>query len=1081
MLDEKGQPHLLDFGLAVRAEQSDRLTHAGGIVGTPAYMAPEQAQGQSGEPQPASDQYSLGVVLYEMLCGQTPFHGPPALVLSKVIHQEPASPRSLRADVPADLETICLKALAKRPQERYPSCQELADDLRRWLDGEPILARRQTLQERLRRWCRRQPRLVALGGVVVVCLVVAAVLGNLGAASLARSRATIAVLGQKAQDKALEASQAAEQIVRQAQLAQEVADRQIEAQQTATDAAEQANQAQQKTAAQTAALEKARLQAQEREREGRQQLYRAHLQLARQALDRSDLGQARLWLDRQHPLPGQTDLRDASWHELQEELLRGAEQTPNLLRGHRAAVLSVCFSPDGKRIASASADKTIKLWDAGTGTKIRSLSDHTEGVLCVAYSPDGKRLVSASADQTLKIWDAGTGQPVHTLKGHTGAVASVAYSPDGKRLVSGGGEILKPGQLKVWDAERGLEVFPLKGHTDKILCVAYSPDGKRLVSASADGNLKVWNSETGQEVLTIKGQGVTGICVAFSPDGKRLASASAERPLKVWNAETGQQVFILREHTGAVTGVSFSPDGKRLVSASADRTLKVWNVETGEEVFTLKGHTDSVTGVAFGPDGKRLVSASADRTLKVWNVGEWQGDLLLLGYTGVVSFVAFSPAGKRIAIASAGNTVKVWDAAKGIEVLSLKGHTNVVTSVAYSPDGKRIITGSWDKTVKVWDADKGTEIRSLEGHTDSVSSVAFSLDGKRIVSGSWDKTVKIWDADKGVVVRSLDGHIDRISSAAFSLDGKWIISGSRDKTVKVWDADKGAEVLSRKAHPESVDRLLKHCGDKDPGVRIRAVMVLKDMTIQPADVSRVVQTLTTKLEQQSQVRYYAALGLARFGKDGKRAIGNLIRLAEDPVTFEVRWAALSALAAIGKSAQGPDPRAVAAMIKASHDVAIKVRLEAAKGLGMLGKTNNPQLAPLVEKTLVNLSRDRDQRVVIWANVSAMTLDKVEDARVRAIADQLRAPEITVRITPARGLAAVGPQARPVLPRLLNALNDKDPTVAAATLTAIVSIGDKGPDVLKALNDLHDKKEVPEMVRLTAQRAIDSLTQPRPNN
>ncbi len=281
--------------------------------------------------------------------------------------------------------------------------------------------------------------------------------------------------------------------------------------------------------------------------------------------------------------------------------------------------------------------------------------------------------------------------------------------------------------------------------------------------------------------------------------------------------------------------------------------------------------------------------------------------------------------------------------------------------------------------------------------------------------------------------------------------------------------------------PEVVNLLIDRCSDRDASPRIRAMMVLNTMPIPPAEVSRVVKALTEKLkDQQSQMRYYAALGLIRFGEDGRMAISELARLADDPTSFEIRCAALKALIATGHNPKGPpDPRAVAAMVKASNDVALKVKLEAAMGLGMLGKTGDARLAPLVDKALINLSRDRDKRVVIWANVAAMALDKVDPAKVQGIAALLHTHDVPVRLTAANALAMVGPPAKPVLSKVLDALNDKDPTVVAAALTAIVSIGEKGPDVLGALKALHEKKEAPEMLRLLAQNVTETLTRRAP--
>jgi WD40 repeat protein/tetratricopeptide (TPR) repeat protein len=443
--------------------------------------------------------------------------------------------------------------------------------------------------------------------------------------------------------------------------------------------------------------------------------------------------------------PDGTRLATASYDKTVKVWDAQTGQEALTLKGHTRVVFSVCFSPDGQRLATAS-ENTAKVWDAQTGQDQITLQGHTAVVYGVCFSPDGRRLATASYDRTVKVWDAQTGQEALTLKGHIGYVRSVCFSPDGKRLASAGELLGKPGEVKVWDAQTGKEFLPLKGHTDLVDSVCFSPDGKRLASASWDGTVKVWDAQTGQEALTLKGRTdrVFGVC--FSPDGRRLASASLDYTVKTWDAQTGQELLTLMGHTTIVTGVCFSPDGKRLATASEDGTVKVWDAQTGQEALTLEGDTSAVNGVCFSPDGTRLASASDDGTVKVWDAQTGQEALTLKEHTTAVRGVCFNPDGTRLASASLDQTVKVWDAQTGQELLTLKGHTGSVNSVCFSPDGRRLASASGDKTVKVWDAQTGQELLTLQGHTAGVRSVCFSPDGRHLASASADKTVKVWDA-----------------------------------------------------------------------------------------------------------------------------------------------------------------------------------------------------------------------------------------------------------------------------------------------------------------------------------------------
>jgi WD40 repeat protein len=306
---------------------------------------------------------------------------------------------------------------------------------------------------------------------------------------------------------------------------------------------------------------------------------------------------------------------------------------PITLKGHTSEVRSVSFSGDGKRIVTgggvsprvgqAPVAGEVKVWDAEKGTEILSLKGHTHTVWSVCFSPDGKRIASASADQTVRVWDAEKGQELVILKEQTRGTGSVCFSPDGKRIAS-----LSTEGIKVWDAEKGQELRTLTAQGRPNGSVCFSPDGKRLASLYpwnlggrlVPGEIKVWDAEKGQELLSLKGHKDFVFSVCFSPDGKRLASAGADQTARVWDAEKGQELLTLQGHTSVVCSACFSPDGKRLASASWDRTVKVWDAEKGQELLTLKGHTGLLRSVCFSPDGKRLASASKDQTVMVWSL-----------------------------------------------------------------------------------------------------------------------------------------------------------------------------------------------------------------------------------------------------------------------------------------------------------------------------------------------------------------------------------------------------------------------------------------------------------------------------
>jgi WD40 repeat protein len=459
----------------------------------------------------------------------------------------------------------------------------------------------------------------------------------------------------------------------------------------------------------------------------------------------------------------------------------GTGQVTLTLKGHTKAVTSIAFSPDGSRIAVASQDGAVKLWDAVTGRETLTLEGHTGWINRVAFSPDGSRIAAATQDGTVKVWDAATGQGTLRLNAHEGWVMSVTFNRDISRLASAGLD----GRVRVWDVATGQESLTLKGHTGGVTTLTFSPDGSRIASASSiagkPGEVKVWDASTGQERLTIKVHTGEFTSVAFNPNGSQIAAATQEGTVNIWDAATGQVARTLTGHTGEATSVAFSPDGSGVGSASVDGTVKIWNPATGQVTLTLNAHNAWVTSVAFSPDGSRIASAGADTNVKGFQIATGQKMQFL---KGMVTSAVSNPA-RAFYPRLFDGTVKVWEAKTGRETLTIH---ELVESVAFSRDGSRLASPGSDGTVKVWDAATGRKTLTLRGHSGAVRSVAFSPDGSRIASASVDNTVKVWDTTTGQETLTLKGHFDQVNCVAFSPDGQRLASASQDRTVRVWDA-----------------------------------------------------------------------------------------------------------------------------------------------------------------------------------------------------------------------------------------------------------------------------------------------------
>jgi WD40 repeat protein/serine/threonine protein kinase len=834
-----GLPKITDFGLARRLD-GEAGRQGEEFAGTPSYMAPEQAAPPSisdwkhrqassnlkseicnlkSRVGPAADVYALGAILYEMLTGRPPFKGATPLdTVVQVLHEEPVRPSRLRPHLPRDLETICLKCLHKDPRKRYASAGALAEDLRRFRQGKPILARPVSLPVRALKWARRRPVPAALlAGIVLVTLLgFAGVTWQWQEARLAR-------------DAAL-----AEEIEKEAHWVQ---------------------------------AESARAQAIDERRRARTALYFSRIAQARLQWRLYDVVAADKSLAKCLPRHGYEDRRGWEWHHL-----RGLLRIPLHSLPHQAPAAggAVTYSPDGRWIVSVLGGYSryderpgeVRVWDAQTGELVRSLQvdgtarrlafrpkldqetrrqgDKETGGLSVSLSPcppvtlssgagvafsaDGKYLAMAGSDRTVKVCEGTTGWVLHTLLGHQGRVHSVAFHPTAPMLASGS----RDHTVRLWDAVTGRELKKLEWHKSAVYGVVFDPGGQRLASAGSNGNIRVWDVATGRVVQSVTGTTGAVLAIAFSPDGRYLAYAGGDATVRVWDVEFGVERVVFRGHTGPVESLAFSPDGRCLVSLSpAQGAVKVWDLTRHPEyatfartrgsdeklvcVWDLSRRPASAVAARTGPDieelafdrtGRRLFSVTVGGKLQTWNAatGALEGQRKLPICEELFSpavIAAFSPGGGRLAARAREDArlVRAWDVATGRETVTFRGHTLPVLAVRFSSDGRYLATCACDlgrddrpHEIKVWEGATGKLLAVLAGHG-QLYNVAFSPDGRWLALGGEAGTLRLLDWASGKI-KQLAGHGSAVAALAFSPDGARLATAEVEGgAVKIWRLD----------------------------------------------------------------------------------------------------------------------------------------------------------------------------------------------------------------------------------------------------------------------------------------------------
>ena len=789
LLTAEGEPKITDFGLAKRFQDDPQATAAFATqidapVGTPSYMAPEQAAGQSKLVGPLADVYSLGAILYDLLTGRPPFLGDSVLdTLVQVKTVEPRSPLLLKPGLPRELVTICLKCLAKEPMKRYGSAGELADDLLRFSKGEPIWAVPIGPRERLVKWARRQPAAAALVAVSAVAALL--LIGGGVAYNVHLNQAMVEIKTQR--------HAAMQRLVRlNVQTGMDLVDDShvpgslpllVEALRLSNEMNREAH-----------GLDAAAAADEARHRTRLALALRDCPQLLRIWFHDGPVFDAAFSPDGKRVITAGAHPDARFW-----DVASGEPILPAL--HHEGSIFQASFSTDGTRVLTVSADGIARIWNVAEGRELCRSPRHEGAVVAADFSGDGRRFCTAGSDGTARVCDANTGREIIPPLRHPVAVRHAAFRSDGRLLVTVAGNA-----ARLWDVDSGTPIGPELRHDGPVLTAAFSADGKHLVTAGRDRRARLWNLTQGCQPGPVLLHQQTVVFASFSPDGTQLATASDDGSSRVWRVADGTPVCQPLRHRERVNHLAFSPDGRYLATGSSDNTVRVWDVAKGTQFTHELVASGNVVRVRFSPDGRYVLSASDSGIVQLWLPvsaflqPEPRRGFVPLAPTREKPFVVKSSDGRREAVSADGYTLQVRDAKSSKVTCPTLTPGGMVTSATFDPAGDRLLATTSDGEGKIWDAATGRLLVTV-AHSSPILCGVFSPDGKHFATGSSDNRGAVWDAESGEPKTRLMNHEGSIYRVVFSPDSHCLLTASENGIARLWCAVTG-ERLSPPLDPD---------------------------------------------------------------------------------------------------------------------------------------------------------------------------------------------------------------------------------------------------------------------------------------